>query len=114
VIEDVAWQAAAPLQSPARTTMRAGRSGDLLYVAVRSPDAGTWQLEALLAAVATRLGVGTDLVRDLSAARSTATGHELEIGIPLAALERPPLEIVATAAATRTQARDARAHAWRD
>lgn len=113
VIAEAGWQAAAPLPSPARTTMRAGRRGDVLYVAVRSPDAGTWQVEALLAAVATRFGVGADLVRDASAARRTATGHELEIAIPLAALDRRALEVVATLAATGAQSRDARAEAWR-
>ena len=112
VIEEAAWQAATPLQSPARTTMRAGLGGDLLYVAVRSPDAGTWQVEALLAAVAARFGVGTDLVRVMSAARRTAAGHELEVAIPLAAMDRPALEVVAALAATGVQSRNARAEAW--
>ena len=112
VIEGTAWRAAAPLSSPAGTMMRAGRSGDALYVALRSPDAGTWQVEALLAAVATRFGVDTDLVRASSAARRTATGEELEVAIPLAALGRPGLEVVATLSATGAQSREARSQAW--
>ena len=112
IIDGAAWQEAAALQSPTRTVMRAGRSGDVLYVAVRSPDAGTWQVEALLAAVATRFGVSADLVRESSVARRTATGHELEIGIPLAVLERSALETVATLAANGAQSRSARTQRW--
>src|SRR5690606_32881232 len=74
--------------------------------------ADTWQVEALIAAVATRFGVDTGLVREMSASRRKAAGHELEIAIPLAALERSALEVVATLAATGEQARDTRAQAW--